>query len=553
MNAFIRLFLSAAVGFVIGRLWFGAGGVDVQRAAHGGSLSTPANAYPSDEPKGHDNAQKMLRMLVANSTIHSDLELADTLQKMDDADFREFAAHIKELLSNQAGPLNEEALSAVFDRWFAVSSPSAKDWAKQFFVQPIGDFAFSLCNVMECADKAAVKADPEWALEQLLLKNPPRYIDPNRVLMSAVAEQNPTLAKQWMDKLESTPLRNSVRAGYVLGLAKSDPLAAINCALSEQTFQQMNLVDSVMREVAKNGTDATQQTLARISDKALHSRAVIEALGVLASETTSDPIAFLRDELGPGLEKFDPSQLIEGTDNREWTALVERDPIAAANWALMLPEGNSSKVLHSIIEVWSSLDMNALNSWVEKTRTESAGNGNASMSSVLADVQLIAANKLFEDGNADEAIAKASNLPGNPSDSMFSQLVFKATGSDPSLAAKLVANVPDDRLRQKAEKTIGKAWVGTDPEAAADWIRSLPQGRDHDSATVGLVDTIQEEDPAQASVWVEEIGDQNQRQSAAQSVLYAWNGRDSEAAREWFKALTGVDAGWKEKILRRIR
>ncbi len=470
---------------------------------------------------------------------------------MDADDFLELAAHFDRAMTEAINAQNDDAISAALQRWFEVAPVAAKQWAQSYFANPKNGEDMTSGDALIDIASVAAKADPQWALEHLLLKKEPSFADPNRALLEAVARQDPALAREWMKKPGNAAYRKSVLPGFIEGLAERDPLSAMDAALAEAPSERGELFNIVTSEAAKSGSALARATLAKIPDKETRRNATMKAMEILATDTVSDPFAFLQDQMGAEFSKFDPKDLKSGST--AWKEAIESDPSAAAKWAMSVQGGDHEGILHSVLDAWSLSDEPGFNAWIMAQQARNADQPNEQRDAALADAQLIAANKLCSDGNVAAAVEMAAKTGPLASAELTERLAEKLTRQDPTLAAKLAASRPPGPSREKMDEQIGRDWMARDPQEAANWIQSLPAGADRDAAVKGLAASAQREDPPRAAEWVAEIADPDQRKSAAESLVYSWQNRDPAAAREWLTSLEGVDVNWKAKMLRRLR
>ncbi|HEY2343375.1 MAG TPA: hypothetical protein VGH90_10115, partial [Chthoniobacteraceae bacterium] len=536
-------------GFLIGRFCLHRStGVllpSVPQNAEAPSKALGASAVPKD-----GRCEKVMGFLEAKSTLRGNLEFYDALHAMDGKDFLELANQLDDLTYRRQPSANDVAISAVLARWFEVSPADAKQWTQRYFTGPRkGDDEAPPRELMMYLARTATKADPDWALQHLLLPTPSFYGNSNTEIMKEAVKQNPVLAKQWMAKLEDTVYRKSALYGLVQGLAESDPSAAMDLALKEKTAERDDMVKGVMGEAAKQSVGAVQEALAKITEKELRRSAVVAAANVLADETNTDPLAFMEGALGDDLPNLDSENLAD-FEVCTGRPMVERDPAALADWALNLARGKNKEFLHDVFGMWSQENEAAMNSWIETKRIGGHGETDGACDALLADAQLMVARKLVEDGKIREAAAIATSLGEGIGTALGDGLVEDIGEKDPVLASALAAKSPPGEHRLEVEREISRKWTWRDPEAAAQWIQTLPDGDDRDAAVSGLAACIQDEDSEQAGDWIGEIKNAEQRKSAAKVLVDKWGAQDSASARTWLQSLSGVDEAWKAKILR---
>ncbi len=490
----------------------------------------------------------MVGILKAKPTLRGDLEYADALQTMTAADFQELAAHLEDLVCGWPRASNA-ALAAAVERWLKVAPVAAREWLQRYFTGPRkGDDDVPPKDFMTTLASLAAKADPEWALEHLLVKNAAQFENPNSSLMEEVVRQNPALAKEWMAKLEETAFRKDVLQGYIRGLAEKDPAAALALALTEKTEERDDLIRSVAEQAARQSSGAAREVLARIPDKKARCYALIGAADILAKESNTNVLAFLDAEL-PG--EPDPESLAN-FDVDTGRAMIERDPDAMANWALGRAKNHLPEFLNIVLNDWSGSDETAFKAWIEKQRAQNPGDLDSASGEALADAQLLAADKLLESRKVDEAIAVAQSSGLDLASPAGEDFMRSLAEKDPAAAARLETGGTTGKARPEVVEEISRRWTTRDPQGAAEWIQTLPPGDNRDAALSGLVGDLQSEEPVRASEWISEFTGKQHRTDAAAALLESWKKQDLAGARAWLESLDGVDESWKARALRRM-
>jgi hypothetical protein len=477
--------------------------------------------------------------LIREKGIRADDELRAALQAMSPEDFRDFAAlWTKKVRENVWG--NEARVHAIFDRWFELDPVSAKKFSEDVCVgdRELGTAAsFFRSLVAECA----ARYDPQWALENLLSAEPGiPGMTHNAALMSEVVRQDPALAKEWMTRLENSSLRPSILAGYIDGLAKKDPQQAFEIALAEKGFERGNLINCAIRAAASQGTGVALQMLEKINDPGLRRDAAFQALSVLSNESQIDPFRFLDDTIGKEKLKM------EGWLRIFMPQFVESNPSAAASWATTLPDANRSRIMNWVLELWSNQDPESAVAWIQEKVADGESSAEA-RSSLEEWGRLIAVKRLFDEGKWQDAIALVSH--GTPSGDLAGLFAWRLVQQDPAAAGEWVSSLPPE-ASVLAAGNVARSWIVQDPTATAAWVGRLPAGPARDAALSNMIAAVSEVDAEGASRWVDLISDQKQRESGVSEVFTNWVARDSRAAREWLRDLSGVDDKWKARLMK---
>jgi hypothetical protein len=115
-----------------------------------------------------------------------------------------------------------------------------------------------------------------------------------------------------------------------------------------------------------------------------------------------------------------------------WAA---QDPVATANWVIMIPEGDDrTDALHLLLYAWSTQDASAAQQWI------------------------------------------SSQLTGAERDQALTQLTSQSSPGDFATAAKLVAQISPGQIQNDLGAGIVRRWATEDFGRASAWVNSLPAG-----------------------------------------------------------------------------
>jgi hypothetical protein len=480
--------------------------------------------------------------LIRENGLRADVELDSALQGMKPEDFRDFAAlWTKKVRENIWG--YETRVRAILDRWFELDPTSAKKFSVDICVRdrdPVGTPGIYFRKLVA---KQAARYDRKWALENLLCDEARLQAwSGNAALMSEVMRQDPALAKEWMTKLENSSLRPSILAGYIDGLAKRDPQQAFEMAIAEKGSERGELINCAIRAAASQGTGAALQMLEKINDPNLQQDAAFHALSVLSNENQIDPFRFLDETIGK------ENLMLEGNLRALMPQLVEPNPSAAALWATTLPDANRSKCMNEILWLWSNQDPESAVAWIQNKIADPACSAEV-RSSLEEWGRLIPVTRLFDEGKPRDAIALVSH--GSPSGQLAGLVAWRLFQQDPAAAGEWVSSLPPE-AGVSAAGTVARSWIVQDPMATAAWVERLPAGATRDAALRNMINAVSEVDAEGASRWVDLFADQKERDSGVSQVFANWVLRDSRAAREWLRGLSGVDDEWKARLIKRL-
>jgi hypothetical protein len=172
--------------------------------------------------------------------LQDDAELYDSLMRMRPEDFRNAASLWTIEIKGKLG-YKDVQTAAILDRWFELDPNSARKFALESIQSALDNELSVVTSFNRIVAACAARNDPGWALENLLRVYKEDYAgSPNSTLMAEVARRDPSLAKGWLARLEESDLHRDMLAGYVKGMAESDPVAAIDAALSCKNGEQLH-------------------------------------------------------------------------------------------------------------------------------------------------------------------------------------------------------------------------------------------------------------------------------------------------------------------------
>lgn len=482
---------------------------------------------------------RVIELVKGTPGIRQDAELYDALNGMRAEDFREFATRSTEEIRGLIMGSKIRG-NAILDRWFGLDPESAKAFAVKA-CQPGGPTADE--DVKDLIAASAARSDPKWALEHLLRETDyTAWGNINKAVMYEVAKGDSTLAKEWMKRTENTKLHTLLMPGYIKGIAESDPLAALDIAISEKGFERLNLVPEAINAAAKQGRGMVLEALAKIEDPGLRQNAAIGALRVLAQETQTHLLQFFDDHIGQEALGAIKGQSFAFND------VVEANPAATARWAASLPLEHRSEMMGKVLDRWKEIDPEAAKEWVEQQAKTSSSNS-AEEASALADLsRLWSAGDLLEAGKARDAVFALNDVRTNGP--LAGNLAWQLSNREPEAVAQLALSLPECEAREAIASTLAANWIPRNPNAATEWVEKLPPGASRNAALTGMIQAVAEHDPQSASQWVGLYTDSQKRLISVGLIYGQWRMRNSGAAREWLNSLPFVDERWKTKFFR---
>ncbi|RYD85394.1 MAG: hypothetical protein EOP84_02635 [Verrucomicrobiaceae bacterium] len=494
---------------------------------------------------------RMIELLKEPASLARDAALSEALSRMSKEDFAKYAKELQAEISKYGR--ENQLISAIVDTWFQKDALAAREAAKQAVAETKNPGFHTLASLLGAA---AARHDPEWATDHLLsdLEAGVPGWSSNAAIIEEVVKKDRKLADAVLQKFQDSGRRQSLLAGYVSGLSESDPLAAMDLAVSEKTFQRVNLIPTAARAAARTGVNAAKVALSRIEDPVLRKRVAWQAAEVIAEESVADPFSFLREEAG--LEDALPKQDVDGVYiSGALGTLVQSNPVEAVNWTLSLPTENQQTILGKVLSAWSSSDPDGMLKWAgeQESRPTSSSRTDATSAStphIVADLaNLLSAQALLKQGQLQQALQNAPKQVNELISGKLREFIWEASTNDPGATAEWVAKLPAAKARDPLITTVAEHYSTAQPEEAAKWIEQLTDPSARDPAVAGLVRAFSEEDPVTASEWAVRISDPAKREESVRQVWGSWCRKDEAAAREWLTQFPGISERLKKRLL----
>ncbi len=515
--------------------------------------SPPARAEietVSVSPPIADAPSRMTQLLETPASLARDVELADLLDRMSKEDFAACAEGLQDWIKKRRH--EDQLIGAILDAWFESDALSARHAAKQVVADTKNSYHDSPAGYFGAA---AARHDPKWAVDHLLSdpgSDTPGWTS-NAVIMEEVIKKDRKLADAAMEQYRETTYRQSLLAGYVSGLADLDPLAAMDVAVSEKTFERVNLISTALRAAARTGENTARLALSKIDDPPRRRLAVWNVAAVLGEESVTNPFTFLRDEGGLEMsaEEIKRGMPFEAVPYQ----FVKRDPVEAANWAMSLPDEQKELLLGSVLSRWSHSDPEGMLNWIrEQDRLAASGKQENSTGSTARSLAsslggLLTAQALLTQGQTEAALQALPKHGNKMLEGKLQEFIWEAAANAPEAAANWVVQLPAGKTRDSLAASVGERFAIAQPAEAAQWIEQIKDQSTRDSAIYGLIRGYVAADPAAASEWVSQISDQKMRDQSLSQVWWQWRSKDAPAAREWVKNLTIIKERVRERML----
>lgn len=122
------------------------------------------------------------------------------------------------------------------------------------------------------------------------------------------------------------------------------------------------------------------------------------------------------------------------------------------------------------------------------------------------------------------------------------QVCARVADEDPAAAIRLAMDHGLDQEPGDFIGGLACAWAGRDLSSAREWVESQPQGELRDGLMGAIVFELAKTDPSTAARMVaEQMGDGDARIEAAISVVHQWASRDPRAATSWVESFPESD------------
>ena len=142
-----------------------------------------------------------------------------------------------------------------------------------------------------------------------------------------------------------------------------------------------------------------------------------------------------------------------------------------------------------------------------------------------------------------KAFAWAQTLEGRAGRDAVGMAVIQLARSDPALAKRLVTEIEDPRLRQRAAQQFVSAAARNDPRETLRWAQSFPAEDDRPQLVGRALSAWSRESPRDAALEVLSMRDVQLRDDVAHTVAWAAAERGhAELAAELFEAVESEDA-----------
>lgn len=473
-------------------------------------------------------------------------------------------------------------MEAFMDRWLTVDAAGAlRHLATSDLLSKLGDSGAKSrlfddpSAVVAAAFRPLARHAPQWTYDWIVAQKPgPEREEPIRTLLDEVARRDIAQARRFFASFAEEPERSSALRGLVEGLAENDPRASFELAMTEPGSQLRDrLLESVMRNAARQGPELAQELLRRVGDPNDRLEATITALANLPPGADG-LLSWMQEELP--LVK----EVVAYWWHENWARLVaEKVPATArgnaAEWAATLPNDPQRIFLRQIADRWAKENPAAFRDWLA---AHGATLDSASASALRASFAAMAKSdagamaswteallpgplsqqaqldRALRSGNPDDAgAAYASLAAGDKEGALAREVADILAKKNCDAAADWVSQLGDGPAQEKAAIALIETWSVRDAAAAAAWLETQPPGKMRDTGLETYVQRVVMADPVAAAEWAGHITDRQRRGNAANSVYLFWSLEDPIAARDWLRTLPDIDENTRRGILREFQ
>lgn len=330
--------------------------------------------------------------------------------------------------------------------------------------------------------------------------------------------------------------------------ALHDPQAALTSA---QAQKDPVFISAVVNGWVENDKASALEWINKLPEGEIKRTARIAVLTSLAQKSPSEAIAMI---------KADPLLAKREYWNAVFSQLAAKDPRAAIEAALQLPEGQSrNEALLSLTNSWGRMDPAAAAAWIGQLPPGATRNAalravmpqyaqtNPEAALELAMSDLMPANdrtyiisqamSIWAGKDQAAALAWANQLPeGNYRRSALLSIASKMAQDDPQAAIDFAMKEANGQTRTQMLSGVLQQWLTSDPYAGARWIQN-----NHDTVQAAtlqnLVTSLGNNSPEQALSMVSWLPEGQMQQSSYQSIASNWARNDPTAAESWLRSM----------------
>jgi len=524
--------------------------------------------------------ERVIALCEKPGSLARDHELFELLQAMNGKDFLMAVADFPALARRfEKLPPDSRFMmaQAAIDRWLEVDADGAKRWlgGAQSLMKhlPAGHGRDLEPGILYAIVPSLARNDPFWCRAQLdKIESKDSRQRAFSSLLTEVARTDPKGGREIFAELTDPQEKAGVLAGLAAGLAESDPqsLPDVLRGISDPGARSQAMFTAIYNS-GKGGAAAIRELLSQVDDPKQRSFMIRHAMSAMTNQSSSDPFAFLDEQL-QAIPENDRETL--ATDSGVIRSLLTYDADRTAEMIGKMEGKTREHGVQNLIGVWADIDSAAAIKWLGSLPPETLPPSGRSWDGMLTRLangapaeyeqwvqslpsgelqdrsRVLLATRSAEQGDVAQAMrlfqqSSTTSISGNTA------LNFGRTlaSQDPTAAAACVAQLPPGHTQSKAAEGVAAVWSAQNPQAAAGWIAKLPEGQARDSATGALANSLVYGDPKAATEWIGQISDPAVRTNSAIQVFRIWTWEDPIKAREWLRGIANVQSDRIEALL----
>ena len=257
---------------------------------------------------------------------------------------------------------------------------------------------------------------------------------------------DPDSALAWMESLDTSPnTRAQMLSTMVSSWGRTDPDAAAAYALGLDGEDKTRAITSLVSSWAGSDFDRAEAWVAGIGDEEIRNKALNSLISGSAYNDPQRAAAALTNAIS-GMSEEEANKTFSSAANRIANGWAQSDPVAAASWAIDLPDSkNRPNLLQGIVQQWARYEPQAASQWL--TTFEPGADRDGAIGGLVSTIQR---------DDPEAAFAWAATIDNDDNRSSYvRQAVNQWQSSDPAAARAAVNNAElSDELRASLLNSI---------------------------------------------------------------------------------------------------
>jgi hypothetical protein len=388
------------------------------------------------------------------------------------------------------------AVNAVMRSAVEAGSPEAERWLTSFKGGPFYEAA--LASYAE----TLARTDPERALNRVLADGPHNHSRAVQIIMIA-AEQRPAAATALLDKLDAAPRKQAMQR--LPGIVAMHP-----------NFDAFEWLEG---EIAKD------PALIEVTERS-NPGYLVTGLAMRDAPKTMEWI-----------QKY-PESSRAAFSSAVIALWTYADPKAALEWIMANPRADVAPNMPAL-EILAAADPDRFAAWMSGLP---AG-------AIRQQAHYGAAEQLLRKGKVAEAIeAFPKDVTGGPI-LLVAQGFGSRVASDVNQATRWLETLQSVPLQLSATRGVIERWMLKSPAAAAAWAENLPAGTLRDSAAGAIAINVADRDFEAASDWLAQVENERLRDRVVTDLYAKWQARKPGQAREWLRSVPRMSESVRNRLL----